>query len=205
MTNQGITQWLPLLAAFVAGTFALLQIRSNNITNARIKWLEDLKLVLADFFSECTTLQLKQGVAKGAREEQMKDKINENVVTYLNKLHESIIEHLKIIDAKHDLLKLNLNPKEALHNKMEKFLDDYMNLFNKIPQTHKPEEYTDLIRKMDAYSNTLILLSRYVVKLEWEKTKRPYISRKWYMMFGKGKQLLLEAMNLQLLPQRTGR
>jgi len=200
--NQEITRWLPLIAAFVAGIFALFQIRSNNITNARIKWLENLRLLLTEFLSECTILQLKEGVSKGIYERGEKSNTPENVLTYLNKLTESTIEHLKIIESKHDLIKLNLNPKELLHQKLEKLIDTYMELFNQIPVIKKLEEYNALTRKMGAHSDTIILLIRYIMKLEWEKTKRPYFNRGYYFKFGEGKKILSEAMALTLLPER---
>lgn len=203
LMNEEITRWLPLLATLVAGIFALSQIRSNNITNARIKWLENLKQVLTDFLSECFILQMKEGLSKGINERGEKAKIPETSMAYLNKINESTIEHLRIIESKHDLIKLNLNPKEDLHQKLETLLDNYMDLFNKIPAQKSTDEYNALLRKMSAHSDTIVLLIRYIMKLEWEKTKRPYLSRKWYMNFGKGRVTLHEALCLSLLPERT--
>lgn len=92
----------------------------------------------------------------------------------MNTINESIIEHLKIIESKHNLIKLNLNPKENLHKKLETLLDEYMDLFNQIPTQKTIESYNLLTRKKSAHSDTIILLIRYVMKLEWEKTKRSY-------------------------------
>ena len=80
--NEEITRWLPLLATLVAGIFALSQIRSNNITNARIQWLQNLKQVLTDFLSECLSLQLKEGLSKGINERGEKAKIPETAMAY---------------------------------------------------------------------------------------------------------------------------
>jgi len=198
--NEEITRWLPLLVASLAGTFALWQIRSNNITNARIKWLENLKQVLTDFISESTIFQLKEGVSKGIVVKSQIVGLSETEHSYLNKITESTPEHLKIIESKHNLIKLNLNPKESLHQKLEALLDEYMDLFNEIPTQRSHDNYNLLTRKMSAYSDTIILLIRYVMKLEWEKTKRPYLSRIFYMKYGKGRELLTEALNLDLLP-----
>jgi hypothetical protein len=198
--NEEITRWLPLLVTTVAGIFALSQIRSNNITNSRIKWLENLKQVLTDFISESTILQLKEGVSKGIAVSSQIVKVSETTQAYLDKINESTLEHLKVIESKHNLIKLNLNPKESLHQKLEALLDDYMDLFNEIPTQKTLDNYNLLIRKMSAHSDTIILLIRYVMKLEWEKTKRPYLSRIFYMKYGKGKEILIEALNLNLLP-----
>jgi hypothetical protein len=201
--NEEITRWLPLLVASLAGFFALWQIRSNNITNARIKWLENLKQILTDFISESTVFQLKEGVNKGLDERKQIAKISETAQAYLDKITESIFEHLKIIESKHNLIKLNLNPKESLHKKLEVLLDEYMDLFNKTSSKQSLTEYNLLIQKMSAYSDTIILLIRYIIKLEWEKTKRPYLSRVFYMKYGEGKKILIEALNLDLLPIKT--
>ena len=198
--NQEITRWLPLLVVTVAGFFALSQIKSNNITNARIKWLENLKQVLTDFISESSSFQFKEGISVGISKNNPKAEISEYAQSFLNKITESTIDHLKIIESKHDLIKLNLNPKEILHQKLEILLDEYMEMFNQIPSQNKINDYTVLIRKMSAHSHTIILLARYIMKLEWEKTKRSYFSRIFYMKFGNGKNILHEALNLNLLP-----
>jgi hypothetical protein len=198
--NQEITRWLPLLVVTVAGFFALSQIKSNNITNARIKWLENLKQVLTDFISESSSFQFKEGISIGISKNNPKAETSEYAQSFLNKITESTIDHLKIIESKHDLIKLNLNPKEILHQKLEILLDEYMEMFNQIPSQNKINDYTVLIRKMSAHSHTIILLARYIMKLEWEKTKRSYFSRIFYMKFGNGKNILHEALNLNLLP-----
>lgn len=197
-----LTMWLPLALSLIAGVSALTQIRSNNITNARIKWLENLKQLLSDLLSESITLQLKEGVSKGVDERGMKEKISSSAQAYIDKINESIIEHLKTIEAKHALIKLNLNPEELLHQKLESILDYYMEFFNKIPIHTSTENYNALLRTMGAHSDTLVLLIRYIMKLEWEKTKRSYLSRFWYMHFGSGKRIHKMALSLKLLPER---
>ncbi len=201
--EANIIQFIPLIVAFTAGGFALLQIRSNNITNARLKWLDNLKQILTEFLAECAILQLKQGLTTGIDERRQFAPISDSTQTYYNKITESIIEHLKLIDSKYDLIKLNLNPKESLHLKLEKLLDNYMDLFNEMPKHETTESYNALIRKMSAYSDTIVLLVRYIMKLEWEKTKRHNISRLYFMKLSKGKTLLSEALELKLLPERS--
>lgn len=198
--NQEIIKWLPLVVVMVAGFFALAQIKSNNITNARIKWLENLKQVLTDFISESSSFQLKEGVSIGIAKNNPNKEISAFAQSFLNKITESTIEHLKTIACKHDLIKLNLNPKEILHQKLEIFLDEYIEMFNRIPSQNNINDYHVLIRKMSAHSETIILLARYIMKLEWEKTKRSYFSGIFYMKFGKGKKILCDAINLKLLP-----
>lgn len=201
--NEEITRWLPLLATLIAGIFALFQIRSNNITNARIKWLENLRRIFTEFLSECMILQFEEGLAKQITAQDASTKVGDSTLAYLNKINESYLEHLKIIDSKYHLIKLNLNPKEDLHQKLESLLDNYMRLLNKIPTQKSVGDYYALLQKMSPHSDRIVLLIRYIIKLEWEKTKRPYLSRKWYMKFGNGKKILHEALCLNLLPEKA--
>jgi hypothetical protein len=199
-----IIQWLPLIIAFVAGSFALYQIRSNNITDSRLKWLDNLKQVITDFISEITTVQLKNGILTDINERRGTSNAttSQNVTEYFNTLTESIIEHLKIVEAKYHLIIFAINPKEELHIKFQNLLDDYMKLFNQLPLKKNIEDYNALIRKMEAYSDTIVLLARLIMKIEWEKIKKSYLPRLYYMKIGNGKHLLKEALEIKLLPER---
>lgn len=191
MEIEKILKWLPLLIAFIAGFFALHQIKSNNITNARIKWLKAFKQIITDFFSESSVIQIKEGVVKGiSKNENLDDRlqqINDNLTI-------SYFEHLRAITSKYYLIKLNLNPKENLHQKLEVFLDEYMKLLNQIPHENDKSKFSQLLKDLNDSSDKIILLIRFLVKLEWEKTKRSYINRIIYFSFGKGKKLLNEAL-----------
>lgn len=190
--------WLPL-AAIVTGFFALKQIRSNNITNARIKWLDNLKTLIADFFAECDTLTYKEVASFGVNERRKLDPKNETAQKLHDDLSLELIDALRIIAIKHDLIKLNLNPKEPLHIKFEKLLDGYMGIFNTIPKTKKDsEDFKMIARNLNKHSEVLLLLARFICKLEWEKTKRGFLSRAWFFKIGKGNQLLREALALEI-------
>src|SRR4051812_4807353 len=179
---QTFLQWLPLIIVFVAGSLALHQIRVNNITNARIKWLDNLKQLISEFFSEAATILLKEGlvVEIDRKRAEKKDLLN-YVESFSDEMRKSIVGHLKVIGIKHNLILLNLNPKEEIHMKFEQLLEDYMKLFNDIPEKkYQQESFEEIVEKMSAYSGTLTLLARFIMKLEWEKTKRSFISRKYY-------------------------
>jgi hypothetical protein len=200
--DQKFVQWLPLIIALIGGLTALYQIRSNNITNARIRWLENFKHLLSEFVSECTALIIEDGVSKSFNEKQ-EEVISEMAKSYYGKIIERTVDHLKVIESNHDLIKLNLNPKEELHIKFEKVLDAYMGYVNKLPVCKSFEEYSELTKKMHPYSHTLTLLARYIIKLEWERTKKSFLYKVYYMKFGKGKTILNEALNLQILPETS--
>jgi hypothetical protein len=196
MFNFLQSNWVPVIAAFIAGFFALTQIRANNITNSRIRWLENLKNILSEFTSECTVLTIEEGVSKTIKYRQSINESSEEADGFLKNANNKIIDRLKTISIKHDLLKLNLNPKENLHLKFEKHLDAYMELINQIPL--KKTDHILLSKKISKQEEMLLLLSRLILKLEWEKTKRSYLSFKYYTLFGKGKEIKKEVLQVKL-------
>ena len=155
-------KWLPLIVTFVAGAFALLQINTNNITNARIKWLETFKQILSDFFSESMILQLKDGVTKGIKSDTGPQLRLQNIN---DRLTESYFEHLKVLVMKYYLIKLNLNPNEDIHQKLDLLLEEYMNLINLLPQEADQTKQTTILRDLTALSDRIILFNRFLVKL----------------------------------------
>ena len=191
------SQWLPIFVVFIAGFFALHQIRSNNITNARIKWLDNLKLSVADFFSEATGLLMKEGVARAINLRRQNEPNKEQHQLDYDKMNYSVMEHLQTIELKYSLLKLNLNPKEKLHMNFEKLLESFMDLINKTPDT-SDSEYSSLLKEITICNNKLIEISRYIIKLEWERTKRSYISRLYYKRLGKGRRLMIEGIDITI-------
>lgn len=190
-------KWLPLLIALLTGGFALVQIRSNNITNSRIRWLENLKQLVSDFFAECAILQIKEGISIGINERRKLSPTDKEIQLQYDKINESTVEVLRNIELKYNLIILNLNPLEDLHQQFEKILEDYMDLFNQIPKIKEPIEYVGLIRRMKPYSDALTKLTRYILKLEWEKTKRSYLSKQYYMKLGKGGVIKKKALSLK--------
>lgn len=197
-----LIKWSPLLGVIIAGSFAIFQIKANNVTNARIKWLDNLKQVVTDFLSEGAIIQLKHGIQKEIDERGVENEISKDAKDFSLQLIKDLLEHLKLIELKYNLIVINLNPKEPLHQKLEKHLKDYMDLFNEMPLKKKSNDHKALMRTLEAHSDTLSLLIRYTIKLEWERTKRTSCNWRWYKKCGKGKGILDEALNLELLPER---
>ncbi len=192
-----IVKWVPVLVVFIAGFFALYQIKTNNITNARLKWLEGLKLLIAEFFSEVTDLMLKDALSRAIDLRRQDDPKNEKNNLDYEKLNFEIAGKLHIINLKHDLIKLNLNLKEPLHQRFESELDKYMDLFNNLMAV-KGNDYSQLLKDSSSKQDLLMLISRHIIKLEWEKTKRTRLGNWWYIK-RKGNKLTKEALNLKSL------
>lgn len=188
--------WLPLIIAFIAGSFALIQIRVNNITNARLKWLDSLKNHLADFNSEVFKLSMNKAVVKKIDELEAAGSKSETAENFAKTVNAGLIDHLKIIQHKFDMIRLNLNPKEDLHISLMNLLDNYMALLNKIPKMDVKGQ-AELAKEMSTCSEKLILVVRFILKLEWEKIKKSSINYYWYMHFGKGEKLKTEALSVE--------
>jgi len=193
-----------VFVVLLGGFFALTQIRANNITNARIKWFESLRTLLTEFFTASFDLQMKEGVYSGIEERRHLVPITQSTENYLQSIKESSIERLTAFEHKYNLLLLQLNPKEPLHIKLEKLITEYTHLHNKIPSSRSQIDFIKLSRTLEAYSDTILLLSRFMLKIEWDKTKRNGLQRWYYMKIGKGRKLLREAINMPLKPERTG-
>lgn len=187
-------RFIPIFAVIIAGLFALFQIRSNNITNARLRWLENFKQLITDFIAEITSIQLKEGITKNISGTEFEAQFFKD---FNIKMIESYLDHLKSIQNKLTLIKLNLNPKEELHLKLNDYITVHMNLFNSLPQNKSDEiKKTEIYKKLKDSENKLIYIIQRLVKLEWEKTKRPFILRQYYFYFGNGKKILNEALSI---------
>jgi hypothetical protein len=191
------SKWLPIFVVFIAGFFALHQIKANNITNARIKWLDNLKLLVADFFSEATGLLMKEGVSRSLDLRRKYEPNKEQHQLDYDKMNYSVMEHLQAVELKYSLIKLNLNPKEKLHINFEEILEAFMDLINKAPDAND-NEYLSLLNEIGICNSKLILISRCVIKLEWERTKRSYLSRLYYKSFGKGRKIKTDGLDIKI-------
>ncbi|HTB99400.1 MAG TPA: hypothetical protein VK705_01835 [Ferruginibacter sp.] len=183
-------------ATLAAGIFALWQIRSNNITNAKLRWLDNFKTVVSEFLSEGSTLVFKSNVCSGLFE-KIKTHPNEEAEKYANKLHQELLEDIKMVDLKYYLVKLALDPKEKVHSNFELMLTQYIVVLNMTPLSNEDERLL-ITKQLRNYSENFISLNRYITKLEWEKIKRNDLSRWYYTKFGEGKKLLNEALLVQL-------
>jgi hypothetical protein len=184
--------WIPLIGVLIAGTSALRQIRSNNITNAKLKWLENFKIIVSDFLSESSTLVWRSNMCNDIFE-RIKTQPNKEAELYANKLQEALVENIKVVDLKYYLVKLALDPKEKIHIKFEQMLNQYMDVLNKVPLSDSAER-KKITKRLREYSENFILINRYITKLDWEKTKRNDLSFLYYIKIGKGKKILKEAL-----------
>lgn len=200
MVNS-ILPWLALVIAILTGLFTIYQVRYNNITNSRIKWLDNFKQLISNFFSECLSLTMKMAFLQKNYGELYLQPTGEKMKFDKKENYGSIVEHIKLIENTNHLIKLSLDPTEAVHLKFEGLLDSYVYCLKSLPRKMKNhEEFMELLKKMSRQSDTLVELTRYITQLEWEKINRSYLSRQYYMHAGKGKKIYEKAMNLEAKP-----
>ncbi len=184
-----------LIAALIVGQYAIIQIRNNNITNARIKWLENLKNFISQFAACSSDLILSVQIShyKAAYENQEKN------ISDLNWEHEKrVINLITSLYTNLHLIILNLNPKEDSHIKLKDKLNAHYKLLTDFIKTYgnltndKGEKISEMeyINKVDEKILEIILLSRYIMKIEWEKVKRSESDFNDYINFGKGKEFM---------------
>lgn len=200
--NDSSTYWLGPVATFFAAIgatligsiFALKQLRTNNITNARLKWLENLKRLFSEFIISAQFIANGRHIVNAIEKAFAKDltKLNEERSKMLYKF----IEHLTRTSANGNLILVNLNKDEKPHLKFQNWLREFVDKCAELSQLDKPNEepfkskYADLI----AFERKLVTLAQIIFKLEWEKTKGGVKYNKWYN--SEGKRLEREAEEL---------
>lgn len=134
----------------------LAQIRSNNISKARIEWIESLRPILSDLFVNTFEAwhNLKQLL-------DAKTKNNQQATINFFKTYETLA--FKIQSQKNQV-ELYLNPANETHQKLIQSMEEYINAFldanNTIPDAD-----------MYKLSGAVIDNSRAVLKAAWEKAK----------------------------------
>lgn len=187
--HENLASITTIIAALVTGFLAVNQIRINNITNARLKWLEDLKKLVTDFYSDCSVLSVNSGILKGfdySTDKKRDDKLRE----FQHDFIKEIVGLVKKIDNKYELIRLHLNPYEEAHILFEKQLVDYMKLINVLPTIKDLNEFVPIAAKMRSNTDFSMKVLRGIMKLEWEKTKHPIWYKIYYVRFGNGKKIL---------------
>lgn len=153
---------IPIIVAFIGGVVTLMQVRGNTISNARIEWIENLRSTIAEFciFSEKVIMQISNMDFKSKQlHKRFYGGFIKDYSDYLNYSSEAIKFSRKI--------KLYLNAKEDKHRKIEILLDEIdensSNCFTKYD-----DKYEIIIKEA---LTEIILLSKDIIKEEWEKSK----------------------------------
>jgi len=125
-----------IIVAIIGAYFALKNIKTNNVINARINWLNQLKGYIADFISkQFTLLRITDELstlttAQLDPKETEVDNLNKRIMTKFDEYHYLTSELNKI----QTLIFLNLNSDEKLHAKLETVVKDSQGIKSKIEE-----------------------------------------------------------------------
>lgn len=134
---------------------SLAQVRANNISQARINWMQDLRNEITNFNGEVALINfyLKDVVdfnEKGEKEEA-------------EKLYNKQADRIKSARQYAFKIKLFLSIKEDNHKKLEELIDQYYK--------EALDDYSSVKSDFNSISNEILIVSRKILKEVWEQAK----------------------------------
>ena len=151
------TVFLALMGGFVA----LCQVKANVISSARIKWIEEFKIDIAEYSATTHSVIFNYNEYIDAEDKDRRKFYHQK---YMEDVNQSVSLKSKII--------MNLNRKEPYYEKIYQIitrieaLTEYVNL-----KDIADEKNYHIIEKE---FNDLNFVTHQVMKLEWEKAKRMF-------------------------------
>lgn len=142
---------------------AMAQVRANNISAARIEWIQKLRPLLAELITKTTEGgvlldELKSFVVK-SKKQQLNDREKDELKSKMNKT----IHHIESMSSLYNQIKLYLNKDESNHNKLIEVAQAYIeDAANQLKNLELKPRYTE---------DDLIEVSWVVLKEAWEQAK----------------------------------
>lgn len=133
----------------------LAQIRSNNISKARIEWIQNLRPLLSDFFANISKSSIVLKDALDAKKKGEKDEVKKHMTAFQEVIYQ--------MEAQNNQIDLFLNPSKASHKDLEVAIVELLSKLNPNENLEVPDS--------NAQVNTVIEKSRIVLKEAWEKAK----------------------------------
>ena len=150
--KNGIT----IVLALIAGMIALYQVKSNVISTARIKWMENLRISLSEL-CDCAakTYVNNSNFKKGEKGDKYND-------------YDKYLESYSKFNIQWSKVKLLLDSNNTYHSKIESLLDKVSSMLNVTNiDTTKQRDLTDVLSE-------LIKLSKLVFREEWKRSKKVF-------------------------------
>ncbi|MBS1535791.1 MAG: hypothetical protein JST78_11995 [Bacteroidetes bacterium] len=149
-----------IIIALIAGLVALYQVKSNVISEARIKWIENLREILSSYcceLEECSVLKLD---------------LNEETLNKSDKELERAFEkfYLPYSKSAKEVLKLQskallyLDSKNPKHKRIEELMRKNSLLVH--------EKYADNRKEIQNNIQEIIIISKDIFENEWEISKK---------------------------------
>ncbi|MEI6766788.1 MAG: hypothetical protein WCM76_14250 [Bacteroidota bacterium] len=167
--------YLPLIIAILTAIFALFQMKSNHVTQSRIKWIDDLRKNICEFISIMNSINVQ--ISNMVDEISKLDRDSDDYATDREKIfvnyYKGLAEDHKNADFLINQIDLSLNDSEMKHTRLVEQLGTFA---EKSKESHQKKE----LEKLDLLKADCIKLSKEVLKDEWEKAKRTKIGYKCY-------------------------
>lgn len=150
-------QIIPILVALLAGLIALLQVKANIISTARVEWTQNLRNNISSFLAETEILNYN------LREVLELNKQGNS--TQAEALYKAQTENFKKVHnyGNQILLFLN-NKKESQQKELQQLVVEYLN-----KSTHG--KYSTEVDKLDELQKDIISKSQDILKQAWEDAK----------------------------------
>jgi len=158
--NKNHTYLVPILVAFLAGLLALLQVKANIISTARIEWTQSLRGNLSCFLSEAKILNVNLKIVIKLLENDEKKRAQ--------KFYEENLENLKKTHEYGTQIKLFLNNEdEKEHQELQDLVKEYLQNINIDSQDFEYEK----INTLEVLQDQIIENSQKILKQAWEDAK----------------------------------
>lgn len=157
--------FLTILVALIAAFIALYQVKSNNISNARIAWMENLREVLSELCVAFSDSRLTF-INMGERIKQARKISPEAADNVLEENYDKFIQSLHKVNKLSNKVFLYLDSDNKTHQELEMIINklgsdlDY----EKIEKIEQEQLNKDL--------DKIIEISKKIFKTEWQKSKQ---------------------------------
>jgi hypothetical protein len=149
---------ITIVLALIAGFIALYQMKSNIISSARIRWIEQLRESLSNLYPNA--LNVFNAYEMHIIYQDRADAVQSNL------FYGKYLQHLSDYNSLSAKIKMQLNSNEPEHKSIEDILDEV---------DEKINQAMTLSVSLEGVDNDLLRIlnhSKNIFKLEWEKSKK---------------------------------
>jgi hypothetical protein len=150
-----IERWLPLLIAMIAAVIALLQVKANIVSTARVRWTQNLRISLSKYLGVVTQLTVRLRLIGNSSED---DATKRQQYDSLMKDSEKWIEL-------GDRVVLYLNDEEPTHKRLQDLIAHYEDVAT-------TGNYRDVdLQYLSGIRTSMVNTAKMILKDSWEDAK----------------------------------